>query len=56
MRQLQFDEPPPPPKRKREDTGGPYIPPARLRMDITDNQRLAWESLKKSINGLVNKV
>ncbi|XP_047738493.1 pre-mRNA-splicing factor CWC22 homolog [Hyalella azteca] len=45
-------------------TGGAYIPPAKLRMmqaEITDKssaafQRLAWEALKKSINGLVNKV
>ena len=45
-------------------TGGAYIPPARLKMmqaQITDKgsqmfQRLAWEALKKSINGLVNKV
>ncbi|EDV26964.1 uncharacterized protein TRIADDRAFT_23262 [Trichoplax adhaerens] len=45
-------------------TGGAYIPPARLRMmqeQITDKssenyQRLSWEALKKSINGLVNKV
>jgi pre-mRNA-splicing factor CWC22 len=45
-------------------TGGAYIPPAKLRAlqaSITDKnsadfQRLAWEALKKSINGLVNKV
>ena len=45
-------------------SGGAYIPPARLRAmqaAITDKtseqfQRLAWEALKKSINGLVNKV
>lgn len=44
-------------------TGGAYIPPAKLRMmqkEITDKnseafQRLAWEALKKSINGLINK-
>ena len=44
--------------------GGAYIPPARLRMmqaQITDKasqqyQRIAWEALKKSINGLINKV
>ena len=43
--------------------GGAYIPPARLRMmqaHITDKsskeyQRIAWEALKKSINGLINK-
>jgi len=40
-------------------TGGAYIPPAKLRLmqeQITDKaspafQRLAWEALKKSING-----
>ncbi|KAL2048521.1 hypothetical protein N7G274_000433 [Stereocaulon virgatum] len=45
-------------------SGGIYIPPARLRAlqaSITDKdseqyQRMAWEALKKSINGLVNKV
>ena len=45
-------------------SGGAYIPPAKLRIlqaSITDKnsneyQRLAWEALKKSINGLVNKV
>nr|KAG5713469.1 hypothetical protein BaRGS_025017 [Batillaria attramentaria] len=45
-------------------TGGAYIPPAKLRMmqaQITDKssvayQRMAWEALKKSINGLINKV
>lgn len=54
-------------KRKREEdtpAGGVYIPPARLRAmqaEITDKsspeyQRMAWEALKKSINGLINKV
>lgn len=45
-------------------SGGTYIPPARLRAlqsNITDKnskeyQRMAWEALKKSINGLINKV
>ncbi|XP_056670785.1 pre-mRNA-splicing factor CWC22 homolog [Monodelphis domestica] len=61
----------PPTKRKKEDvdpllihTGGAYIPPAKLRMmqeQVTDKnslayQRLSWEALKKSINGLINKV
>lgn len=65
------EEEEPAPKRKKEEvdpiltrTGGAYIPPARLRMmqqSITDKssvayQRLAWEALKKSINGLINKV
>ncbi|CAG8443898.1 10287_t:CDS:2 [Ambispora gerdemannii] len=44
--------------------GGVYIPPARLRQmqkEITDPnseqyQRITWEALKKSINGLINKV
>jgi pre-mRNA-splicing factor CWC22 len=43
--------------------GGAYIPPARLRelqRSITDKttpefQRMAWEALKKSIQGLINK-
>ncbi|XP_040296767.1 pre-mRNA-splicing factor CWC22 homolog [Bufo bufo] len=61
----------PPVKKKKDDldpiltrTGGAYIPPAKLRMmqeQITDKsslayQRMSWEALKKSINGLVNKV
>lgn len=45
-------------------TGGVYIPPfklAQLRRQITDKgsldyQRLTWDALKKSINGLINKV
>ncbi len=45
-------------------TGGAYIPPAKLRMmqkNISDKssvayQRISWEALKKSINGLINKV
>ncbi|KAL2813613.1 hypothetical protein BDW59DRAFT_154735 [Aspergillus cavernicola] len=45
-------------------SGGTYIPPARLRAlqaQITDKtskeyQRMAWEALKKSINGLINKI
>ncbi|KAJ3015976.1 pre-mRNA-splicing factor cwc22 [Thoreauomyces humboldtii] len=44
--------------------GGAYIPPARLRAmqaAITDKnspeyQRITWEALKKSLNGLINKV
>ncbi|XP_028927636.1 pre-mRNA-splicing factor CWC22 homolog [Ornithorhynchus anatinus] len=61
----------PPTKKKKEEldpiltrTGGAYIPPAKLRMmqeQITDKnslayQRMSWEALKKSINGLINKV
>ena len=45
-------------------SGGTYIPPARLRAlqaQITDKtskeyQRMSWEALKKSINGIINKV
>lgn len=45
-------------------TGGAYIPPAKLRAmqaQITDKssaafQRIAWEALKKSIHGHINKV
>lgn len=45
-------------------TGGAYITPARLKMmqaEITDKsgpayQRIAWEALKKSIHGHINKV
>ncbi|KAL1784786.1 pre-mRNA-splicing factor CWC22-like [Sigmodon hispidus] len=45
-------------------TGGAYIPPAKLTMmqeQITDKnslayQRMSWEALKKSVNGLINKV
>ncbi|XP_039350387.1 pre-mRNA-splicing factor CWC22 homolog [Mauremys reevesii] len=66
---LTHDEPPS--KKRKEEldpiltrTGGAYIPPAKLRMmqeQITDKnslayQRMSWEALKKSINGLVNKV
>ncbi|KAL3282051.1 hypothetical protein HHI36_005252 [Cryptolaemus montrouzieri] len=65
------DEPvvPKRPPRKQVDmltsrTGGAYIPPAKLRMmqaEITDKssaayQRIAWEALKKSIHGFINKV
>ncbi|XP_077128714.1 pre-mRNA-splicing factor CWC22 homolog [Ranitomeya variabilis] len=61
----------PPVKKKKDDldpiltrTGGAYIPPAKLRMmqeQITDKsslayQRMSWEALKKSVNGLINKV
>ena len=45
-------------------SGGAYMPPHKLRAlqaNITDKsgepyQRLSWEALKKSLNGLVNKV
>ncbi|XP_040827744.1 pre-mRNA-splicing factor CWC22 homolog isoform X2 [Ochotona curzoniae] len=63
------DEPSTKKKKDEQDplltrTGGAYIPPAKLRMmqeQITDKnslayQRMSWEALKKSINGLINKV
>ena len=65
------DPAPPSAKKTKEGTdtltsktGGAYIPPAKLRMmqeKISDKssvayQRMAWEALKKSINGLINKV
>lgn len=46
-------------------SGGAYIPPSRLRAmqaeaakDKTsaEYQRLSWDALRKSINGLINKV
>jgi len=45
-------------------TGGAYIPPSRLRrmqkegkeQSSAEFQRTSWEALKKSINGLINKV
>lgn len=46
-------------------SGGTYVPPARLRAlqaeigtdpQSKEYQRMAWEALKKSINGLINKV
>jgi len=48
----------------KSKTGGAYIPPAKLRMlqqgiedkSSTAYQRLAWEALKKSLNGLINKI
>lgn len=46
--------------------GGAYIPPHRLRallaeaeeedQEGAEYQRLTWEALRKSINGLINKV
>lgn len=46
-------------------SGGAYIPPARLRAmqaeaskdkNSAEFQRLSWDALRKSINGLINKV
>merc|ERR1719186_56279 len=68
MKETEGEKSAAPAKKKDEllttKTGGAYIPPAKLRMmqqNITDKsseafQRLAWEALKKSINGLINKV
>lgn len=46
--------------------GGAYIPPHRLRAMLAEQeqddsagaeyQRLTWEALRKSLNGLINKV
>ncbi|KAJ3100931.1 pre-mRNA-splicing factor cwc22 [Phlyctochytrium planicorne] len=57
-------EPPPRPKSFAERMSGAYIPPAKLRAlqaaiadkESSDYQRMTWEALKKSINGLINKV
>jgi pre-mRNA-splicing factor CWC22 len=67
--QKQKEEKPFDPKAEYERlldvrSGGVYVPPARLRAlqaQFTDKntkeyQRMAWEALKKSINGLINKV
>ncbi|XP_052135755.1 uncharacterized protein LOC127754316 [Oryza glaberrima] len=58
--------PPPPllPEMVPGRTGGIYIPPfrmAQMMREVEDKssaeyQRLSWDALKKSINGLVNKV
>ncbi|KAM0879824.1 hypothetical protein ACQ4PT_033967 [Festuca glaucescens] len=56
--------PPPLPEMIPGRTGGAYIPPFRMSQmlrDVEDKaspeyQRLTWDALKKSINGLVNKV
>lgn len=46
-------------------SGGAYMPPARLRAlqeeaskdkKSSEYQRLSWDALRKSINGLINKV
>ena len=47
-------------------TGGVYIPPFKLAMmkqqqDASnpasqENQKISWEALRKSINGLINKI
>jgi pre-mRNA-splicing factor CWC22 len=54
-------------RKKREGqtkSGGVYMPPFRLaalQQDVKDKksrvfQRLQWDALRKSINGLINKV
>lgn len=54
--------------KKMQNTkgGGAYMPPHRLRAMLAEQedqdpagqeyQRLSWEALRKSINGLINKV
>lgn len=45
-------------------TGGVYIPPFKMRLieksikdkESKEYQRLTWDALKKSLNGIVNKV
>ncbi|KAL1123774.1 hypothetical protein AAG570_001547 [Ranatra chinensis] len=69
--EMYDEDPPPPPPAPKKDldlitskTGGAYIPPGKLKLmqaSITDKtsiayQRLAWEALKKSIHGHINKV
>ncbi|KAG6537559.1 hypothetical protein ZIOFF_002653 [Zingiber officinale] len=57
-------QPPPMPDSNMGRTGGIYIPPhrmAQLMREVQDKsseayQRLSWDALRKSINGLVNKV
>ncbi|KAK4058749.1 pre-mRNA-splicing factor cwc22 [Microbotryomycetes sp. JL221] len=53
-------------KMANTKAGGAYIPPHRLRAMLADEQtqdpagqefqRLSWEALRKSLNGLINKV
>ena len=51
-------------EKSKGRTGGLYMPPAKMKAmmkDMKDTsskeyQKLSWEALKKSINGLVNKV
>lgn len=58
----QLPPPPPPPDMGR--SGGVYVPPfklARMMREVQDKssepyQRMSWDALRKSINGLVNKV
>ncbi|AQK40142.1 pre-mRNA-splicing factor CWC22 homolog [Zea mays] len=67
VKELTPPLPPPPPLLPEMipgRTGGIYIPPfrmAQMMRDMEDKsspeyQRLTWDALKKSINGLVNKV
>lgn len=67
VRSKQTNDPPTVPKAAPTApvrTGGLYMPPAKLRLlqgSLTDKssaeyQRIAWEALKKTINGRVNKV
>ncbi|XP_072975468.1 uncharacterized protein [Typha angustifolia] len=60
----ELPPPPPLPETIPGRTGGIYIPPhrmAQMMRDVQDKssetyQRLTWDALRKSINGLVNKV
>lgn len=62
--QAPLPPPPPPDNLSLGRTGGVYIPPfklARMLNQVEDKtsveyQRLTWDALRKSINGLVNKV
>lgn len=69
LTQSSTQEEPPTKKKDAQDpqltqTGGASIPPAKLRVmqeQITDEnsvacQRMSWEALKGSTNGLINKV
>ncbi|XP_008788549.2 pre-mRNA-splicing factor CWC22 homolog [Phoenix dactylifera] len=60
----ELPPPPPMPDSNAGRTGGVYIPPfrmAQMMREVQDKsseayQRLSWDALRKSINGLVNKV
>ncbi|KAG1338396.1 putative pre-mRNA-splicing factor CWC22 [Cocos nucifera] len=67
-KKVENELPPPPPPPMPDSitgrTGGIYIPPfrmAQMMREVQDKsseayQRLSWDALRKSINGLVNKV
>ncbi|XP_014237884.1 pre-mRNA-splicing factor CWC22 homolog [Trichogramma pretiosum] len=68
VNEIGYENVGPKPIKKEEllttKTGGAYIPPAKLRLmqaELKDKsssayQRIAWEALKKSIHGFINKV